>query len=184
MKKIYFITSNSGKLQEVKIRFSGIGIEGIGKNIGYPEIQADSLREVAEYGVGVVKNKIDKPFILEDAGLFIDKLHGFPGVYSSYVYKTIGLNGILELLKDKNNRTAFFRSVFAYCAPNEMPRFFEGECKGKISFEKKGSYGFGYDPIFVPGNQKRTFAEMSPERKNKYSHRGKSLNKLLEYLDK
>jgi XTP/dITP diphosphohydrolase len=184
MKEIYFITSNKGKVKEASEKFIEIGIKVIQKNLGYPEIQTDSLEEVTKYGVNILKNKINHSFILEDAGLFIDSLKGFPGVYSSFIYYTLGLDGILNLLKGTNeiDRTATFKSVFAYSKPGEELQLFTGECKGKISFTKKGDNGFGYDPIFIPGKSDKTFAEMSTSEKNSFSHRGKSLEKLFESL--
>lgn len=184
MKKIFFITSNAGKMHEVVSKLRPLGYNIIQKNLGYPEIQTDSLEDVAGFGVKHIQKKITHPFILEDAGLFIDALNGFPGVYSSYVYHTIGLDGILSLLKDKleNNRSAVFRSVFAYAKPSGDPLLFVGECNGFISDMKRGKKGFGYDPIFIPSSLERTFAEMDTEEKNSFSHRGRSLEKLVHFL--
>lgn len=182
MKNVYFITSNEGKLLEAKEKLSVLNIRVIQKNLGYPEIQSNSLEEVATFGLEHLQKKIDTPFILEDAGLFIDALGGFPGVYSSYVFYTIGCEGILNLLKNLKNRKAIFRSVFAYGASGEMPRLFIGECTGKIAYKKLGEHGFGYDPIFIPDGKTQTFAQMDVKEKNSSSHRGKSLGKLLEFL--
>lgn len=184
MKKIFFITGNKGKAHEAKNKFSKIGIDIVQKDLGYPEIQADRLEEVASFGIEHLKTKLDEPFILEDAGLFIESLNGFPGVYSAYIYHTIGCKGILNLLKNQKNRNALFRSVFAYYKPGEKPLFFIGECHGKIGFEEKGKNGFGYDPIFIPKKMSKTFAEMTTGEKNQYSHRGKSLEKLVDFLQK
>ncbi len=185
MKKLFFVTSNQGKVREVKEKLMPLGYEVIQKNIGYPEIQTESLEHVAEFGVIQVRKTLDHPFILEDAGLFIDALHGFPGVYSSYVYHTIGLQGILTLLSevDTAERTAVFRSVFAFATPSGEKHLFSGSCKGVISKVMKGNKGFGYDPIFIPNDEKKTFAEMQTEEKNQFSHRGKSLNKLVQFLN-
>ena len=183
MKQIYFITGNKGKVREAKEKFSPLGIEIVQKNIGYPEIQADSLEEVARFGVKDVEKRVDHPFILEDAGLFIDSLSGFPGVYSAFIFRTIGCEGILKLLKEKN-RTAIFKSVFAYTGLNGKTQLFIGECKGKISKEKRGKNGFGYDPIFIPNESSKTFAEMQTDEKNQFSHRGRSLEKLIDFLKK
>ena len=92
MKQLYFITSNKGKLAEIQHRAKPFNITVIQQDLGYPEIQADSLEEVAEYGVNHIQQRFNKPFIVEDAGIFIDDLDGFPGVYSKYVYYTIGLD--------------------------------------------------------------------------------------------
>lgn len=187
MKTIYFITSNKGKVLEAKQKLSTIDYEVVQKNLGYPEIQAIKLEDVATYGVEHVQKKFNQPFILEDAGLFIDALDGFPGVFSAYVFHTIGCEGILKLMekyKDENEHKAVFRSVYAYGEPDKKPRLFIGECIGVISQEIIGDHGFGYDPIFIPNGQNRTFAQMETDEKNYYSHRGKALDKLLDFFKK
>jgi XTP/dITP diphosphohydrolase len=186
MKKIYFITSNKGKFVEVHKKFLEIDVNVFQKKIVYPEIQANSLQEVAFFGVEYVLKKFKSPFILEDAGLFIDVFKGFPGVYSAYVFHTIGCDGVLKLMKNikVEDRSAVFKSVFAYGKSGCKPHSFIGECKGVISILKRGSNGFGYDPIFIPQNSNKTFAEMSINEKNSYSHRGKSLEKLIDFFKK
>ena len=182
MNNIYFITGNKGKVGEAKQKFSNLNIDIIQKDLGYPEIQADSLEEVALFGANHVQKIFDKPFILEDAGLFIDSLKGFPGVYSAYVYYKIGLAGVLRLLESKKNRNATFRSVYAFGKSGSKPLLFTGECKGTISLEEKGTHGFGYDPIFIPHGESITFAQMQTNQKNLISHRGDSLNKLIDFF--
>ncbi len=182
MKTIYFITGNKGKLSEVKEKLRSLDVTVIQEDLGYPEVQGDSLEEVAEYGVECIKKRFSHPFILEDAGLFIDALEGFPGVYSKYVFFTIGCKGILKLLEEKKRRTAVFRSVYAYSEPDKKPLFFIGECQGIIANKEKGGGGFGYDPIFIPNGETKTFAEMGIEEKNTFSHRGKAMDKLIDFL--
>jgi len=184
MRQLYFITGNKGKLSEIENRLKPFNIKIVQKDLGYPEIQADTLEDVAKYGVDHVKSMFVKPFILEDAGLFIDELKGFPGVYSKYVFYTVGLLNILKLMKNKKNRYAVFRSVYAFYDKNLKTNFFIGECHGEITTKIRGSAGFGYDPIFQPKDSKKTFAEMTIEEKNIYSHRGKALDKLVEFLIK
>jgi len=184
MKSLYFITGNKGKVLEAKTKFSKLGIKIIQKDLGYPEIQADSLEDVAIYGAEHLQKNFKNPFILEDAGLFIDALDGFPGVYSAYVFYRIGCSGILKLLEgiDEKKRNATFKSVYAYCKPGIKPVLFAGESKGKISKKAMGDSGFGYDPIFIPDGETKTFGQMETEEKNKHSHRGKSLEKLHNYF--
>jgi len=183
MKTIYFITGNKGKVLEANKKFSNFNIQVIQKNLGYPEIQTDSLEEVVKFGVKRIQKKFNQPFILEDAGLFIDALDGFPGVYSAYVFYRIGCPGILKLLADvDDNRKATFRSVFGYCEPGKKPKLFIGESKGSISKKPVGEHGFGYDPIFIPYGENKTFAQMETEEKNQFSHRGKSLEKFIDYF--
>ena len=186
MKKLYFITSNRGKFIEAKQKIEPLGIKLFQKNLGYPEIQVDTLEEVVQYGIQYLEKIFPHSFIIEDAGLFINKLNGFPGVYSSYVYHTIGCQGILKLL-DKTGmerRTAVFRSVYGYKEPGKKSMLFKGEIYGKISISEKGKNGFGYDPIFIPDKATKTFAQMTLDEKNTWSHRGKALEKLVGFLSK
>jgi XTP/dITP diphosphohydrolase len=184
MKRLYFITSNKGKFLEAREKLRPLGFSVIQKDLGYPEIQAEGLEDVALQGITYVRKSFNKPFMLEDAGLFIEVLHEFPGVYSKYVFFTIGLSGILRLLNGVKNRKAVFRSVYAYSEPGYKPIISVGVCNGTISTEERGKNGFGYDPIFLPKNLRRTFGEMTTDEKNKYSHRSKALDKLILKLKK
>jgi XTP/dITP diphosphohydrolase len=182
MKEVCFITGNKGKVLEATQKLSSLGVRVVQKDLGYPEVQADSLEEVAAFGVSYVQKTFHSSFMLEDAGLFIDILQGFPGVYSKYVFLTLGLDGILRLLQTAANRKAVFRSVYAYSEPGEKPLIVLGECHGMIAVEKRGTHGFGYDPIFLPDGSEKTFGEMTVEEKNRYSHRGNALEKLMKVL--
>ncbi len=184
MKTLYFITSNAGKFLEAKKKFSKSELKIIKKDLGYPEIQADSLEDVANFGTEYIQKRFDRSFFLEDAGLFIDGLNGFPGVYSAYIFYKIGCPGILKLMEElnDNNRKAHFKSVIAFKEPKRKPRLFIGKVHGLISKKPLGKNGFGYDPIFVPDGEVKTFAQMETEEKNLFSHRGKSLNKLLDFF--
>jgi len=184
MRTIYFITGNMGKFEEAKSMLSKVNVRLIQNNLGYPEIQADSLEDVASFGAKYIQKKIDSTFILEDAGLFIENLNGFPGVYSAYVFYSIGCSGILKLLDgvDTDLRIARFKSVLTLVEPDKKPRFLIGECGGKISTLEMGNQGFGYDPIFLPNGKTKTFAQMDIKEKNRISHRGKSLKKLISLL--
>jgi XTP/dITP diphosphohydrolase len=182
MKTLYFITSNKGKVQEATEKLRPLGYTVVQKDLGYPEIQAESLEEVALQGVEHVQQCFHEPFMLEDAGLSIDSLKGFPGVYSKYVFCTIGLPGVLRLLEGEKKRSAVFRSVYAYSEPREKPILFVGECKGAITTEQRGTHGFGYDPIFIPSGESKTFGEMTMTEKNRFSHRALALEKLVAAL--
>lgn len=174
---ISFVTGNSGKFVEA----SGIFGDLVQKNIGYTEIQADTLEEVAAFGMKEVLQRLQGPVMLEDAGLFVEALGGFPGVYSAYVQKTIGNEGMLRLMKGVEGRRAFFRSVVAYAEPGQETRMFAGDVYGQIGFEARGTKGFGYDPIFYVGD--RSMGEMELEEKNRISHRAKSMRALKEWLE-
>ncbi len=182
--EIVFATQNRGKFKEAKEKLERIGIKLLHYDKGYPEIQADNLVDVAIYGARYLSRKIDKPFFLEDAGLFIRSLNGFPGVYSAYVFKKIGCRGILRLMEAEEDRYAEFRSVIVYKEKGKKAKVFIGTCQGMISHEERGTKGFGFDPIFIPSGSDKTFGEMDVREKNRYSHRGKSIEMLAKYLRK
>jgi XTP/dITP diphosphohydrolase len=186
MKKILFATSNLGKLLEAEKFLSPLGYEIKQLKISYPEIQSSKLEEVATFGIEwILKEKgIKGSIMIEDAGLFVTALNDFPGVFSADVFKTIGLEGILRLMEGEEERSAHFTSCIAYCGKGSEPMFFKGKVDGKIALEPKGEHGFGYDPIFVPKGEEKTFGQMEAEEKNTHSHRGKSLRKMAEYLGK
>jgi XTP/dITP diphosphohydrolase len=122
------------------------------------------------------------PIFVEDAGIFVKALNGFPGPYSSYVYRTLGTKGILKLMSNIKSRGAYFQAIIAFSNPEEQPTCFIGRVKGKISLKERGTSGFGYDPIFEPSKgDGRTFAEMSTEEKNRLSHRAEALRKFAEW---
>ncbi|MGY5144604.1 MAG: RdgB/HAM1 family non-canonical purine NTP pyrophosphatase [Candidatus Nitrosopumilus sp. bin_32a] len=172
---LFFVSSNNHKYQEAKIILNSLGI-----NLGFlksnlEEIQSNSLDAIAMTKARDAFSKFKKPVIVEDDGLFIDSIDGFPGPYSSYVFKTIGNRGILDLLKNK--RKAKFVSIITYCDKTILQSF-EGKLNGKISKTQKGK-GWGYDPIFIPNNSVKTFAEMND--KNELSHRYKALKKFSKW---
>ena len=176
-----FVSSNIHKYTEIKnllsTRQESIKIEY--KKTELKEIQSDSLVEVAEDKVQQAFKIYQNEVFVEDDGLFIEALSGFPGVYSSYINRTIGNVGIIDLLVNKINRNASFKSIIAFYDGQKI-KSFTGEIKGKISFDlTKG--GWGFDPIFVPDNSKVTFGQMDLEMKNKISHRKAALDKFVEW---
>jgi XTP/dITP diphosphohydrolase len=182
MKTVYFVTGNPGKVREAKAMFEKLGIDLQQLAYEYPELQSDDLEEIAKYGAKNAAMYLKKPIIVEDAGMFISALKGFPGPYSSFIFKCIGNEGILKLMKGVKNRNAQFTSVVGYCEPGKEAITFSGSVKGKISDEPRGKMGFGYDPIFLYHN--KTFAQMSTEEKNEVSHRCTALRKFAEWFCK
>ena len=177
---ISFITSNTHKYREIQDMTSRSIIQN---PLEYPEIQADTLEAVAQYGIQYCYEKVQSPCFIEDSGLFIHALGGFPGPYSRYVFETLGLTGILRLLSESHDRSAHFQSVIAYTDGSDT-KLFMGRIDGMISLREKGEKGFGFDPIFIPEGEKRTFAVMSLQEKNLYSHRGKAFKQFIIYLEK
>ena len=177
---ITFITGNEHKVKEAENIFKDYDIELEHIDLGYDELQG-TLEEVALSGAKYASRKLDRPVIVEDAGLFIKALKGFPGTYSHYVQDTLGNQGILKLMEDVSDRYAEFRSVIGYCAPNSEPKTFLGKVKGEIAVEERGDLGFAFDPLFYVPSLDKTFGELTTEEKNQFSHRKNSLMKFIEW---
>lgn len=186
---LVFVTGNPGKLEEARTALAPYATIEQDPG-GYPEIQADTLQEVARAGLDHVGRRRDPPFFLEDAGLFVDALNDFPGVYSAYAYKTLGVEGILRLIKDTpaDRRTARFQAVIGYRDPDHNDHLFTGSVAGFIAPVAKGTHGFGFDPIFVPralseDPQGKTFAQLPSQEKNEHSHRGAAIARFRHHLE-
>ena len=176
---LLFVSSNIHKFREVKKILNSFQINIQFFKLNLEEIQSNSIKEIAIKKAHNAFSKCKKPLIIEDDGLHIDSLYGFPGPYSSYVQKTIGNQGILNLVKA--DRSAKFVSNITYC-DKYCFKSFEGKLFGTISKSEKGN-GWGFDPIFIPKNQKQTFGELTD--KNNISHRYKALKKFSNwYLHK
>ncbi len=207
--KLGFITSNLGKLKELQSKLTPLGHEVIQLSIDYPEIQANSIDEVSRFGlIWVIENIRDRKhanfvnileegfdlIFVEDSGLFVHSLNGFPGVYSKYVFKTLGYSGVIKLLLENSDRSAHFESCICAVKLTFGTKFdssqmvdhiflFKGICKGKIVTEPRGDKGFGYDPIFQANGTDKTFAEMEVDEKNLHSHRGRAVNDFIKFLE-
>jgi XTP/dITP diphosphohydrolase len=174
---VLFVSSNRNKFIEAKNILSKFKI-----NLGFfksslREIQAKSIKQIAALKVDDAFRQCHKPVLVEDAGLFIESLNGFPGPFSSYVFKTIGNSGILRLVG--SSRKAHFQSVVAYCDNKYGVILFDAKVEGSISRNSKGR-GWGYDPIFIPKGESKTYAMIT--NKNEISHRYKALTKFSNWF--
>ena len=177
--ELFFVSSNNHKFTEAERILSNLGLEISLFKTTLEEIQSNSLGEIAKRKALDAYSKVQKPVIIEDDGLFIDSLDGFPGPYSSYVYDTIGNKGIMSLLEKIELRTAQFVAIIAYCNGVDDVQLFESSIPGKISlFIEEG--GWGYDPIFIPDGESKTYANVSD--KDKFSHRSASLKKFSDWF--
>ncbi len=178
----FFVTGNVHKFNEARRVLAEHRVATALLRVETTEIQDGSIEKIAKATATEAAKKCSLPVIVEDAGLFIEALNGFPGPYSSYVCRTIGNKGILKLMKNTEKRDAHFHSAVAFCSPEEPPRCFHGRAKGEISLEARGNLGFGFDPIFeLPASHGKTFAEMSMMEKNKHSHRAEALRKFARW---
>jgi XTP/dITP diphosphohydrolase len=187
-KVVFFATGNVNKFNEARRILGEYGVAVGMLKLKGDEVQSESLQEIAEKSVRYAQKSSGLPIFVEDAGLFIDALSGFPGPYAAYVYKTIHNGGIVKLMDAVEDRNATFRSVISYYdGIIEAPTSFQGESKGEITTEEhraQGKAGFGFDPIFKPGDSKKTFAEMTIQEKNGYSHRADAIRKFAQWYIK
>ena len=182
LSELFFASSNEHKFQEAERILANLGMQINLFKTTLEEIQSNNLNDIAEKKAINAYDLIQKPVIIEDDGLFINTLNGFPGPYSSYVYDTIGNKGIMNLLENSKVRDAKFVSIIAYCDSDCDVKLFESSIPGKISsIIEKG--GWGYDPIFIPDGESKTYANVSD--KDKFSHRSAALTKFSNwFLDK
>ncbi len=188
-KVVFFATANINKFNEARSILGQRSIAVGMLKLKGDEIQSESLQEIAMKSAQNAYQNSHLPIFVEDAGLFIDALNGFPGPYAAYVFHTIKNSGILKLMEQEKNRQATFQSVIAYCdqQTHGEPLCFFGESKGQITQTERveqGKSGFGFDPIFQPEGSNKTFAEMTIEAKNNCSHRANAISKFAEWYKK
>jgi len=179
---VFLVSRNIHKFNEARRVLTEHGLTTALLRLKIMEIQDDNIENIAKARAEEAVRKTGLPIVVEDAGLFIKTLRGFPGPYSSYVYRTIGTQGILKLMNGVKERGAYFHSVVVFCHPNGEPKCFHGKVEGKISYNERGNFGFGFDPIFEPLEASgRTFAEMVTAEKNRYSHRARAFQKFAQW---
>ncbi len=188
---LIFATNNDHKVQEIRSvignKFNIITLKEAGIDIDIPEPH-NTLEENATEKSTTIHRLTNQNCFSEDTGLEVEALNGEPGVKSArYAGDTrnfqANIDKLLLNLQDKENRNAQFRTVISLILDN-TEYLFEGVCKGKIIKDQKGLQGFGYDPVFIPDGSEKTFAEMSMEEKNIYSHRKKATDKLIGFLNR
>ena len=177
---VSFVSSNKNKFEEAKNIVSKFGLKLEFLKSHLQEIQADTLEEIATHKAMEAFSIYSKPVIVEDAGLFIKSLNGFPGPYSSFVFDTLGNKGILRLVSVK--RDAVFRSIVAYCERDGDVHLFSTDVSGSISKKEHGKR-WGFDPIFIPSGRNKTYSQL--KEKNQISHRYLALKNFANwYLNK
>lgn len=183
MKKITYVTGNWAKIASAKQALEPLGYEVENIKMETPEIQADDVTEVSKYSAKWAAEKLKKAVLKNDSGLFVNALGGFPGVYTHYADDTIGVNGLLKLMKGMTDRSAYFKETISYCEPGKEPVVFEGITKGSIATRKSGKYGWSWDFVFIPEGETKTLGCFpDEERWNFWSL--DSYKKLTEYLEK
>lgn len=190
--KIVFATNNSNKLSEIQDilgpEFQIVSLKDIGCNEDIPET-GKTLEENALQKAQYVYDHYHIDCFADDTGLEVEALQGAPGVHSArYAEGTdhdseANMAKLLRELGENNNRKAQFRTVIALILHGEVHEF-EGKIEGSIAKEKKGTEGFGYDPLFVPDGYEESFAQLGMDIKNTISHRARAVEQLARYLKK
>lgn len=196
--EIIAATQNAHKIKEIEAIVSGFGMKVISRHdAGVPDFDIEetgiTFEENSRIKAKAILDHVNKPVIADDSGLEVDYLDGAPGVYSA---RYAGVDGkdadnannsrLLSELKDvpPEKRTARFVSVITLLFPDGREISASGTCEGKVAEELMGNNGFGYDPLFIPDGYVQSYAQISPNEKNRISHRAKALKRLSEILNK
>ncbi len=190
-KEIIFASNNKGKIAEIKEILFPLGIKVLsGEDFNLPDVEetGKTFEENAYIKALAAAKEKNIPCIADDSGLCVDAIGGKPGVYTArYAPNRDFDKGMDKLLKElaetkSNNRSAYFSCVIVLAYPDGNYKSFEGRVDGSIATQKTGNAGFGYDPIFIPTGFNRSFAEFNSDEKNKISHRGRALQKFIQYI--
>lgn len=185
---VTFVTGNKNKLTEVQAILADVLPNLKSEPLDLPEYQGES-EEISKAKAILAAEKINGPVLVEDTSLCFNALQGLPGPYIKWFLDKLGHDGLNRLLAGFDDKTAYARCDFAFCAgPSQEPIVFTGRCPGRI-VSARGPNTFGWDPIFQPDNDRgepgsQTFAEMDKIEKNRISHRSRSLALVKEYFAK
>ncbi len=198
MTKIFFCTSNQGKVAEASELLAPYGIELESLHADLIEPRDDDMQNIVLAKARQALDLAKKPVLVEDTGIYFNEYKNFPGTYTKTFVKAVGISGVLRLLQGAGNRTAFFQTMVAFAHPPASPhaspheplyaqmQVFVGQCNGFILDSPRGKphEKLPYDSIFVPEGEKRCFAEMTKPEKAVYSHRAKAFHAFGEWLKK
>ena len=188
--RICFASHNKNKIKELNELLSDhhqiVGLSDLGIHEEIPET-GNTFEENSRIKATYVLERFNIPVFADDSGLLVEALDGAPGVYSARYAgpekdDKKNLQLLLKNLGNSENRKASFKTVITYLSERGEEAQFDGTIKGTIINEERGKFGFGYDPIFVPDGYDETFAELPSNIKNKISHRGVAVQKLIHFL--
>jgi len=180
---VKYVTGNWAKIMSARQVLEPLGVTVEQIKMDVPEIQADKTEEIAKFSAKWASDELKCNVIKNDTGLCIEALNGFPGPYTHYVEDKIGVDGILKLLKGVEQRNAYFIEVIAYCEYKKEPVCFKSITKGRIALKKSGSYGWGWDYIFIPDSSNKTLAHFDNDIRFQYWDT-KGYIELANYLKK
>ncbi len=177
-KVLTVVTGNKSKAAEIAA-ITGWQVEATYLDI--LEVQSLDVQEVAKEKALAAYREIKRPVVVDDTGMSISALNGLPGALVSWFLDQVGPSGILKMIAGCEDRKASVSTCIGYADENGT-QVFVGTISGNLAFEEKGTNGFGYDPIFVPEGETRTYAQMTSEEKNSHSMRKLALVQLKEFL--
>lgn len=178
--KIYFVTSNKNKFAEASEIAGGRMVK---RAVEIEEIQALDVGTVVAHKLDEAYRMLRRPVVVEDTGLYLEALNGFPGALIKHMEEAIGAEGISRLVEHYRDNNAVAETAVGF-KDGRRSSVFVSVTKGKIASRPRGRRGFGFDSVFVPEGSRRTLAEMGVKEKNLFSARGKSFRKLMAYLIK
>ena len=181
MPSFTLITGNDAKINDFQNSLNGPGLDFEIVKGEKPELRSDDPCEIAKTAAKALCERLKKPVVVEDSGLFIEALNDYPGTCTAYIFKRVGLDGILKLMKGISNRKAAYKSAVGYCEPGKEPLCFYGEEEGRIAEKIRGKGGWGHDPIFIPKGKAKTYGETKkPGDVNLFRRR--AIEKLKEHM--
>jgi len=191
LRQLLFFSNNKNKIIEIKKIFNKFNLELLSLNdikiSGEPEENGQTFEENAKIKSDYGFNKTGIPCFADDSGICIESLNWKPGILSKRFLNNFKSNeacfdSIIKSAKMKSKQNAYFKTSISLTVKNNQNVIFNGKIDGKISEQAKGGFGFGYDPIFIPKNYKKTLAELSTKEKNEISHRSIAVTKLINFL--
>ena len=186
IKRIVVITGNAGKMEEIKTLIGLEAIEFGYQSLDLPEIQSLDIREIGQFKtkMALTHSRLIESYdavLTDDTALSSDALHGLPGPLIKWFLDRLGQDGLVELIKGKEDGASVSCLISLGIIKTQEIIQFEGTVKGKL-VQAKGSYGFGWDPVFMPDGSVLTYGELGADEKNKISHRALALQKLRDWL--
>ena len=181
MMEITYVTGNKDKIESARTYLEPLGVKVNHIKMDTPEIQADDVEEIAKYSAKYASNKLKKTVIKNDTGFFVEALNGFPGAYSHFCEDTIGRDGLLKLLIDKENRRAKFVECFAYCEYGKEPVVFKSITNGVIATESYGGVERGWDSVFIVDGQTKPLAYF-PDKERHLLWDTSAYDEIISYL--
>lgn len=175
------VTQSKGKIREIE-RIVGYSLQH--SEIDLIEIQSVEVEEVVGFKVRLAYERLGRPVMVEDTGLYIKAWEGLPGALIKWFVRCVGEPGICRMMENYSDRTAWAKTVVATYDGCAEPRLYVGRTEGQIAFKPAGTGGFGWDKVFIPDGAAKSFGEMSPEEKDAYSMRRQAFAELMsQYPD-